>query len=80
MRGQRARRGRVSSNRRISRWAWPPQVVLKYLHLDAERVIFSQMVGELDFLMNRVVVPDESADESDHDERRRLWRGAIRLT
>ncbi len=48
----------------------PPLVVLEYFDLHAGRVIFSQMVGELDFLMNSIVMVDESADESDHDDGR----------
>jgi len=41
-------------------------MILKYSYLDARWILASQAGGELDLLMNSVVMPDESADESNH--------------
>src|SRR5579863_9350412 len=43
-----------------------PHVVLKYLYLDTGGILVPQAGSELDFPMNGVVVPDESADESNY--------------
>jgi len=45
--------------------------IFKYLHLHADRVLVPQVSGQLNFLMNRVVAPDESPDETDYDDSRR---------
>src|ERR1700693_5357258 len=49
----------------------PPRVVLEYSHFHAGWIILAQVVCELDLLMNRVVMVDVSAYESDHDDCRR---------
>jgi hypothetical protein len=52
------------------------QMVLKYSYLETCRVMLPQTRGQLDFLMAGIIVPDESTDESDHDQqRRRLFSG-----
>ncbi len=48
--------------------------ILEYLHLHAGRILVPQVGGELHFLMNRVVVPHESPDKSNHDDSRRRRR------
>src|ERR1700693_1253581 len=49
----------------------PPRVVLEYSHFHAGRIILAQMVCELNLLMNRVVMVDVSAYESNHYDGRR---------
>ncbi len=41
-------------------------VILKYLHFQARVVIVPKTGGDLDFLMNGIVMPDESADKTNH--------------
>ncbi len=62
-------------------------MILENLHLNAQGVILAKMRRKLDFAMYNVVVFDETADESDYDDRRhrgrlgpggnRRWNGAV---
>ena len=62
-------------------------VILENLHLNAQGVILAKMRRKLDFAMYDVVVFDETAEESNHDDGRhrerlgprgnRRWNGAV---
>src|SRR5579864_1916514 len=47
-----------------------PAVALKSFHVHARGVSFAQARGELHLAMDGIIVPDESADETDDDDGR----------
>jgi hypothetical protein len=42
--------------------------IRKYADVHAGRIIFPEAAGELDFLMDKIVMPDETSDEPHHDD------------
>ena len=46
-----------------------PSAIFKYLYIDARRIVLADSLGHLHRAVHGIVVPHESADESNHDER-----------
>ena len=46
-----------------------PSAIFKYLYIDARRIVLTDSLGHLHRAVHGIVVPHESADESNHDER-----------
>ena len=55
-----------------------PSVIFKYPYIDARRIVLADSLGHLHRAVHSIIVPHESADESNQDDRRirRIHSGA----